>query len=60
LPAIGPDPSPVAAEHSQPVKTGFLNRIESVRGLAPLCVAITHTLDYLTINPGLGRKARPA
>jgi peptidoglycan/LPS O-acetylase OafA/YrhL len=55
LPAIGPDTSAVAAEHSPPVKTGFLNRIESVRGLAALCVAVTHTLGYLAINPGLGR-----
>jgi peptidoglycan/LPS O-acetylase OafA/YrhL len=37
------------------VKTGFLNRIESVRGLAALCVAVTHTIGYLAINPGLGR-----
>jgi len=44
----------VATEHSPPVKTGFLNRIESVRGLAALCVAIAHTLGYLAINPGLG------
>jgi peptidoglycan/LPS O-acetylase OafA/YrhL len=55
LPAIGSDTSAVAAEHSPPVKTGFLNRIESVRGLAALCVAITHTVGYLAINPGLGR-----
>jgi peptidoglycan/LPS O-acetylase OafA/YrhL len=48
----------VAAEHSPPVKTGFLNRIESVRGLAALCVAIAHTVGYLAINPGL--EARPA
>ena len=45
----------MAAEHSPPVKTGFLIRIESVRGLAALCVAITHTLGYLAVNPGLGR-----
>lgn len=45
----------MAAEHSPPVKTGFLIRIESVRGLAALCVAVTHTLGYLAVNPGLGR-----
>jgi len=55
LPVIGPDTFVVAAGHSPPVKTGFLNRIESVRGLAALCVAITHTLGYLAINPGFGR-----
>ena len=55
MPAIGSDTSVVAAEHSPPVKAGFLNRIESVRGLAALCVAVTHTLGYLAINPGLGR-----
>jgi peptidoglycan/LPS O-acetylase OafA/YrhL len=65
LPAIGPRHfgenlvsvaigGQVAAEHSPPVKTGFLIRIESVRGLAALCVAITHTLGYLAVNPGLG------
>jgi peptidoglycan/LPS O-acetylase OafA/YrhL len=37
------------------VKTRFLNRIESVRGLAALCVAVTHTIGYLAVNPGLGR-----
>jgi peptidoglycan/LPS O-acetylase OafA/YrhL len=37
------------------VKTGFLNRIESVRGLAALCVAVTHTIGYLAVSPDLGR-----
>jgi peptidoglycan/LPS O-acetylase OafA/YrhL len=60
LAAIGPDTSAVAAEHSPPVKTGFLIRIETVRGLAALCVSIAHTLDYLAVIFGLGREARPA
>jgi peptidoglycan/LPS O-acetylase OafA/YrhL len=45
----------VATEPSPPVKAGFLNRVESVRGLAALCVAVTHTLGYLSVNQGLGR-----
>lgn len=38
-----------------PSKSGFLYRVESVRGLAALCVALAHTLGYLVVNEGLGR-----
>jgi peptidoglycan/LPS O-acetylase OafA/YrhL len=38
-----------------PGKSGFLYRVESVRGLAALCVAIAHTLGYLAVNEGMGR-----
>ena len=38
-----------------PGKSGFLYRVESVRGLAALCVAIAHTLGYLAVNAGMGR-----
>lgn len=40
----------MAIESSPPVKDGFLIRIESVRGLAALCVAVMHTMGYLVFT----------
>jgi peptidoglycan/LPS O-acetylase OafA/YrhL len=37
----------VAIESSSPTKAGFLTRIESVRGLAAVCVALMHTMGYV-------------
>lgn len=37
----------MAIESSSPTKVGFLIRIESVRGLAALCVAVMHTMGYV-------------
>lgn len=39
---------------SPPVKGGFLGRVESVRGLAALAVAVGHTISYLAANEGGG------
>jgi peptidoglycan/LPS O-acetylase OafA/YrhL len=44
---VAPTPSP-------PVKPGFLSRVESVRGLAALSVALGHTLTYVLVNDGSG------
>lgn len=38
-----------------PGRSGFLYRVESVRGLAAMCVAIAHTLGFLVVNQGAGR-----
>jgi peptidoglycan/LPS O-acetylase OafA/YrhL len=38
-----------------PVRAGFLGRIESVRGLAALCVALNHVLGYMLVNEGWDR-----
>lgn len=45
----------MAPDSSPPGKPGFLNRVESVRGLAALCVALSHTLGYVMVNEGWGR-----
>jgi peptidoglycan/LPS O-acetylase OafA/YrhL len=36
-------------------KAGFLGRVESVRGLAALCVAVGHTIGYLVVYHGHGQ-----
>jgi peptidoglycan/LPS O-acetylase OafA/YrhL len=44
-----------AQPRSGPARSGFLVRVESVRGLAALCVALTHTLGFLLPSDEYGR-----
>ena len=39
---------------TEAAKKGFLTRIESVRGLAALCVAVGHTQGFLLVENGKG------
>lgn len=45
----------MAGTPSSSVKPGFLGRVESVRGLAALCVALGHSMGYVVVNGGAGR-----